>query len=119
MLSHAWRCRATGQHEQADELLQRCLYVLEMALHPSFQWGEPGCRIPFEEENNRPLFSALFKHMQVGRAMLHPRKAQRQTGVAENTCQGPSVAVAVAVVGVSGVQKILWQSPSVARTACA
>ena len=64
--SHAWWCRATGQHEQADELLQRCLYALEMALHPFFQWGEPGCRIPFEEEHNRPLFSALFKHMQVG-----------------------------------------------------
>ena len=65
IVSHAWWCRATGQHEQADELLQRCLYALEMALHPFFQWGEPGCRIPFEEEHNRPLFSALFKHMQV------------------------------------------------------
>ncbi len=36
-----------------------------MALHPFFQWGEPICRIPFEEESNRPLFTALFKHMQV------------------------------------------------------
>ena len=62
---HASCCRATGQHEQADELLQRCIYALEMALHPYFKWGEANCRIPFEEENNRPLFSALFKHMQV------------------------------------------------------
>ncbi len=58
-------CRATGQHEQADELLQRCIYALEMALHPYFKWGEANCRIPFEEEHNRPLFIALFKHMQV------------------------------------------------------
>ncbi|CAL5228630.1 g11796 [Coccomyxa viridis] len=64
--------RATGQHEQADELLQRCLYALEMALHPFFQWGEPNCRIPFEEESNRPLFAALFKHMQgLSRKGLH------------------------------------------------
>lgn len=75
-MSLFWRCRATGQHEQADELLQRCLYALEMALHPYFQWGEPGCRIPFEEESNRPLFSALFKHMQVGQSSskAHPHK---------------------------------------------
>jgi len=58
-------CRATGQHEQADELLQRCIYALEMALHPYFKWGEANGRIPFEEEHNKPLFSALFKHMQV------------------------------------------------------
>lgn len=70
MANHLWCYRATGQHEQADELLQRCLYALEMALHPFFQWGEPNCRIPFEEESNRPLFAALFKHMQVGQSYL-------------------------------------------------
>ncbi len=59
-------CRTMGQHEQADELLERCLYALEMAQHPQFALGEPHCQAPFEKESNRPLFSALFKHMQAG-----------------------------------------------------
>ena len=58
--------RATGQHEQADELLERCLYALEMGLHPYCVLGDANCRIPCEFEKNRPLFTALFKHMQVG-----------------------------------------------------
>ena len=43
-------CRATGQHEQADELLERCLYALEMALHPYCVLGDANCRIPYESE---------------------------------------------------------------------
>ena len=35
--SFEW-CRAMGQHEYADEMLQRCLYGLEMAWHP---WCAP------------------------------------------------------------------------------
>ncbi len=31
---HGVLCRATGQHEYADDMLQRCLYALEMAWHP-------------------------------------------------------------------------------------
>ena len=57
-------CRATGQHEYAEELLQRCLYALEMAWPPSFRPQAGGCRVAFEEEQNRPLFVALFRHVQ-------------------------------------------------------
>ena len=64
-------CRATGQHEQADELLERCLYALEMALHPQFFLGDPHCRVPYEEETNRPLFTTLFKHMQASPSLFH------------------------------------------------
>ncbi|KAK9819275.1 hypothetical protein WJX81_004556 [Elliptochloris bilobata] len=61
--------RATGQHEYAEELLQRCLYALEMAWPPSFR---PQARVDFEEEQNRPLFVALFRHIQgLSRRGLH------------------------------------------------
>lgn len=66
-------CRATGQHEQADELLERCLYALEMALHPYCVLGDASCRIPYESEKNRPLFTALFKHMQVCSQLANTR----------------------------------------------
>ena len=58
--------RATGQHENADELLERSLYALEMAWHPWFNpITNPDCRLKYEEECNRPFFHALFKHMLV------------------------------------------------------
>lgn len=64
--------RATGQHEYADEMLQRCLYALEMAWHPSFSPATASCRLPYSQEQNRPLFAALFKHMQaLSRRGLH------------------------------------------------
>ena len=68
-------CRATGQHEYAEELLQRCLYALEMAWPPSFRAQVGGCRVAFEEEQNRPLFVALFRHVQARsclRLWCHP-----------------------------------------------
>ena len=64
-------CRATGQHEQADELLERCLYALEMALHSQFFLGDAHCRVPYEEESNRPLFTTLFKHMQASPSLFY------------------------------------------------
>ena len=45
-------------------MLERCLYALEMAWHPWFNPATANCRLPFVQEQNRPLFTALFKHMQ-------------------------------------------------------
>lgn len=45
-------------------MLERCLYALEMAWHPWFNPATANCRLPYEQEQNRPLFTALFKHMQ-------------------------------------------------------
>ncbi|CAL8471120.1 g10662 [Coccomyxa elongata] len=64
--------RATGQHETADEMLERCLYALELACHPWFNPSTANCRLPYRQEQNRPLFTALFKHMQgLSRKGLH------------------------------------------------
>ena len=51
----------------AEECLSRALYSLEMGWHPTFDItsGGAGCRLDFEVEENRPLFVALFRHIQV------------------------------------------------------
>lgn len=53
-------------------MLERCLYALEMAWHPWFNPATANCRLPFAQEQNRPLFTALFKHMQARAANLPP-----------------------------------------------
>ena len=60
-----WDCRSTGEQAYADEILERCLYALEMAWHPWFNPAGGNCRLDFEVEANRPLFTALFRYMQV------------------------------------------------------
>lgn len=42
-----------------------------MAWPPSFRPQNGGCRVAFEEEQNRPLFVALFRHVQA-RVPLRP-----------------------------------------------
>ena len=50
----------------SEECLSRALYCLEMAWHPSFDPASgTNCRLDFEVEENRPLFVALFRHIQV------------------------------------------------------
>lgn len=56
----------------AQELVERCLYALECAWHPSFVPTTAACRLPYAEHENRPLFTALFKHVQsLGRRGCH------------------------------------------------
>ena len=57
-------CRATGEHASSDEMLERCLYALDLAFHPRFVLGRS--RMSHGPVRNRPLFAALFKQMQVG-----------------------------------------------------
>ncbi|KAK9846792.1 hypothetical protein WJX84_000742, partial [Apatococcus fuscideae] len=56
--------RSTGEQAYADEILERCLYALEMAWHPWFNPAGGNCRLDFEVEANRPLFTAIFRYMQ-------------------------------------------------------
>lgn len=42
------------------------LYCLEMAWHPFFSPASGSCRLEWGMPENRPLFVALFRHMQVG-----------------------------------------------------
>lgn len=42
------------------------LYSLEAAWHPGFDVSSANCRLDYEEEENKGLFTALFRHLQVG-----------------------------------------------------
>eukprot|EP00897_Mesotaenium_endlicherianum_P004793 jgi/Mesen1/4341/ME000022S03629 len=61
-----------GEFQTSADLLERCLYSLECAWHPWFNPSLGTCRLPYSEESNRPLFYALFRHMQhLGRRGCH------------------------------------------------
>lgn len=58
-----------------EECLARALYCLEMAWHPSFDVASgSSCRLDYQVEENRPLFVALFRHIQVGKVCVDIRR---------------------------------------------
>ncbi|KXZ51917.1 hypothetical protein GPECTOR_11g44 [Gonium pectorale] len=56
--------RHMGENSYAEEMLDRALWALEAAWHPSFQPATATCRLDYGVEENRPLFGALFRHVQ-------------------------------------------------------
>ncbi|KAG7666551.1 hypothetical protein KSW81_005203 [Nannochloris sp. 'desiccata'] len=65
--------RAMSEHAYADEMIERCVYALEMAWPPGFlsAAGHGIARVAYNE-TNAPLFLALFRYMQtMGRRGLH------------------------------------------------
>ena len=62
-----------GEQENSSDLVERALYVLELAWHTSLRPWEPagpGCRprLRWARESNRPLHMVLFRHMVTVRA---------------------------------------------------
>ncbi|GFH20515.1 uncharacterized protein HaLaN_17652, partial [Haematococcus lacustris] len=57
--------RNMGENQYAEDTLARALYACEMAWHPLFDIRSANCRLDFEVEENRGMFMALFKHIQV------------------------------------------------------
>jgi hypothetical protein len=65
--------RSMAEHTYADEMIERCVYVLEMAWPPGFfsAAGHGTARVAYNEANE-PLFIALFRYIQtMGRRGLH------------------------------------------------
>ncbi|EFJ51246.1 hypothetical protein VOLCADRAFT_120493 [Volvox carteri f. nagariensis] len=56
--------RHMGENSYAEEMLERALWMLESAWHPSFQPATASCRLDYSVEENRALFGALFRHVQ-------------------------------------------------------
>lgn len=56
--------RHMGETQTSSDLLERCLYALEYAWHPWFNITTGRCRLDYRWDPNKPLFIALFKHMQ-------------------------------------------------------
>lgn len=47
----------------AAEFIERALYCLEYAFHPSFNITTGQCRLDYRKQQNRALFITLFKHL--------------------------------------------------------
>nr|CAG4650400.1 EOG090X0BCY [Sida crystallina] len=56
-------CRMGDDTQMATELIERSLYILESAFHPSFNLASGNCRLEYKQQENRALFLALFKHL--------------------------------------------------------
>lgn len=56
-------CRLSEDLQMAAELIERALYCLECAFHPSFSFASGNCRFDYRKQENRALFIALFTHL--------------------------------------------------------
>nr|CAG4648821.1 EOG090X0BCY [Polyphemus pediculus] len=56
-------CRMSEEAQRATELIERALYILESAFHPSFILSSGNCRLEYKHQENRGLFLTIFKHL--------------------------------------------------------
>ncbi|CAA9997450.1 unnamed protein product [Nesidiocoris tenuis] len=56
-------CKLSDDLSMAAEFIQRALYSLECAFHPSFVIASGKCRLDYRRQENRSLYISLFKHM--------------------------------------------------------
>lgn len=56
-------CRLSEDLAMAAELVERALFALECAFHPSFNVALGTCRLDYKRQQNRSLYVALFKHI--------------------------------------------------------
>ena len=69
--SHVPPLTRTDARTAAEEMLERALYALEMAWHPTFSPAAASAHVPYEEAN-APLFICLFRYTQgLSRRGLH------------------------------------------------
>lgn len=52
-----------GDLQMAEDAISKALYGLECAWPPMFTPLQGNCQVKFSDENNKPLFLALFAHM--------------------------------------------------------
>nr|CAG4642723.1 EOG090X0BCY [Evadne anonyx] len=55
--------RISDDLQMATELIERALYIMESAFHPSFNLASGNCRLPYRQQENRALFLIIFKHL--------------------------------------------------------
>ncbi|KAI5067333.1 hypothetical protein GOP47_0017861, partial [Adiantum capillus-veneris] len=72
LLALAELCKQLGDYQLSVEWLERCLFGLECAWHPSFNPFNGSCKLPFEHDTNKNFFYSLSKHMlHLGRRGCH------------------------------------------------
>lgn len=63
LLQIAELCKLSEDLPMAAEFIERALYCLECAFHPSFNVTTAQCRLDYRKQQNRALFITLFKHL--------------------------------------------------------
>lgn len=63
LLQLAELCKLSEDLPMAAEFIERALYCLECAFHPSFNVTTAQCRLDYRKQQNRALFITLFKHL--------------------------------------------------------
>lgn len=53
-------CRMSEDPQMASELIERALYILESAFHPSFNLASGKCRLEYKNQENRYLLVICF-----------------------------------------------------------
>lgn len=56
-------CKLNEDLQMSAELVERAVYCMECALHPSFNIASGKCRLSYKKQTNRAFFITLFKHM--------------------------------------------------------
>eukprot|EP01117_Protostelium_nocturnum_P009821 TRINITY_DN3505_c1_g1_i1.p1 TRINITY_DN3505_c1_g1~~TRINITY_DN3505_c1_g1_i1.p1 ORF type:complete len:644 (-),score=253.48 TRINITY_DN3505_c1_g1_i1:445-2262(-) len=54
-------CNQTGQFEMAMDLMERALFAFESSWHAMFNPLRGNCRLPYDIEENKPFYLAIFK----------------------------------------------------------
>lgn len=63
LLTIAEYFKIVGEHQMSADAIGKCLYALECAWHPLFPLWQGNIQLKYSHETNRPLFKALFIHM--------------------------------------------------------
>ncbi|XP_012228074.1 ribosome quality control complex subunit TCF25 [Linepithema humile] len=63
LLQVAELCKLSEDLPMAAQFVERALYCLECAFHPSFNVTTAQCRLDYRKQQNRALFITLFKHL--------------------------------------------------------
>ncbi|XP_043286243.1 transcription factor 25 [Venturia canescens] len=56
-------CKLNEDLQMSAELIERAVYCMECALHPSFNIATGKCRLSYKKQANRAFYITLFKHM--------------------------------------------------------
>ncbi|KAJ4957212.1 hypothetical protein NE237_013995 [Protea cynaroides] len=64
LLTIAEVLKFSGEHQSSADVIGKCLYALECGWHPLFSPFHGNCLLKYSHDTNKPLFSALFVHMQ-------------------------------------------------------
>lgn len=64
LLTIAEVLKFSGEHQSSADAIGKCLFALECAWHSSFSPLHGCCQLKYSHDTNKPIFRALFSHMQ-------------------------------------------------------